>query len=263
MLGPTAQKTYNSNNVKVFQTNKVQKIYYELQQRDQFRQIINAFSLSRFGGHINSISPTYTNIYVQNWNEDDYGDIKNNQTVTDAQIRAAITKMKNNNQLIYSSNQSESVASDRSFTYEVSKTPSIFSKGDIQVVAIHLEPGFYVSGPSGIGTTCVDICAYHSKMTMSDGKKLFYSVIPYANNENCNECRIQSENKGIKAMVSHEMSEILTKAALGDNYVAGAGAEIADVCSWVTFNTGAYNSAGTVTLQQIWDVSRNNCSSYN
>ncbi|KAI8914263.1 hypothetical protein EDD86DRAFT_198903 [Gorgonomyces haynaldii] len=130
---------------------------------------------------------------------------------------------------------------------------------------IHLAPGISVT-LEGTGTTCKEICAYHSA-TQFNGQNIYYGVIP---DPGCSSCgKYDTDAEAVTSAASHELVEAVTDPAVG--LASGLGAplawydrqagEIGDMCAnndeWLQGGNGNWYK-----VQKIWSNQRNSCIYY-
>lgn len=114
---------------------------------------------------------------------------------------------------------------------------------------IYYPSGVTISGPDG--TSCVDFAGYHQVLTLSDGTKAPYAVIP----------RCKGTNLALLTFTtSHELAEAATDPQLTaynqlkDPYplwsFALNGAEVGDLCE--NLSDSAYSEPGIGVVSRLW-----------
>ncbi len=119
---------------------------------------------------------------------------------------------------------------------------------------IYLPPGVAVTGPGGTGTSCVQMCGYHSSSGTS--ADIYYAVVPYPSCAGC-----QSNFTVIDAMTfttSHELCEAITDPLVGTGWTDPfTGEEIGDICDrggvWQATSLFGY------VVQKVWSNKQGGC----
>ena len=140
----------------------------------------------------------------------------------------------------------------------------IIQPDDNTYFAIHFATSIQsIRGPSGLESCKYGgYCAYHSTFIQSNGKFIYYGVIPAQNNLCATHCGTSSDPfDNLTGVSSHELVETVTDPAIGVASTLGhpiawydpfAG-EAVDICNGQTGKIGNY------TVQKFWSNKRRLC----
>lgn len=153
--------------------------------------------------------------------------------------------------------------------------PQLDSTGNTNTAyMVHFPPKVTVSGPSGIGNSCVQFCAYHNTFTFGAGNiAMPYGAIMDTYTSACssgwgsNATALQNET----SLASHELSELITDADIGldtgasyaypaawaDNF--SSCGEIADICDTLAPGSTITVGGNSWIVQQLWSNAKNAC----
>ena len=127
---------------------------------------------------------------------------------------------------------------------------------------VYFPPQVTITGPGGVGESCVTFCGYHYHFPDVKLGTMLYGVVPdFGKGSGCDVgCGSDSEFQNITAVSSHEFSETITDpdAAQSFGYPDGwvdpnTGNEIGDICN------GQHTVLCGYTVQKEWSNKANNC----
>jgi hypothetical protein len=136
---------------------------------------------------------------------------------------------------------------------------------------VHFPPGVTITGPAGVGTSCVQFCAYHGTFQVRNSAgtlfNINYGVIPDQGGGCAGGCGANpSRVNNLTSVASHEFVEATTDPAVGLATVIGPplgwydpnNGEIGDICNGQQGTTTIGNGR-TYVIQLEFSNAANNC----
>jgi hypothetical protein len=135
---------------------------------------------------------------------------------------------------------------------------------------VHFPAGMTITGPGGVGTSCVQFCAYHGTFRVQNGAgtqfNINYGVVPDQGGTCAGGCGANpSRVNNLTSVASHELVEAVTDPAVG--LAGGIGAplgwydptfgEIGDICNGQQGTTTG--NGHTYVIQLEFSNAANNC----